>query len=1072
MATSGLTIQSGKTTFASSSDTHTVTISAVDWSKAWIEWSIDNDGLNASQSLYRVRPGTSTQIIFESQNSENAIISWKVIEYASGVAVQHNSSTPNSAGATINYTLSAVDLAKSWNIVSFTSRFSSERSSCRAYFSSTTQASVELVRSRDLTVTTVEHDDASVQEDTVSFPGTNTTQSIAISTVDTTKSILFGGYAAGADSGLEHRPQFRFTTSTNVEVTRATALGTNCNVTAYSIEISTADVQHVRSSQAGTVWNPTFTTPSNTGNAYARLSTNGCDIPEIDENEVRRDTGGWTAQYSPPSTVNLERSSAFGTSQINLDLVELGLSTGGVDTSASLNTESLTLSSYDTTITTTESVVNDLDVDSLLLSIYDTTITTTENVSTNLDTESLTLSSYDVDVINIDNIISVLNTESLNLSSYDTTITTTENASTNLDTESLNLSSYDTTITTTDSVFTNLDTESLNLSSYDVDVLTVEASIVNLDTESLTLSSYDTTITTTESVVNNLDEQNLILDIYSANVDTIGAVTTNLNTESLTLSSYDTTITTTDSVVNDLDVESLNLSSYNVDVVNIENVFTNLNTESLTLSSYDTTITTTDSVSTNLNTESLTLSSYNVDVSLGSSIDVDVNNLILDFHEVSVDIAGAVQVNLNVQNLVLGFYDTTITTTENVSTNLDTESLTLSSYDVDFISSIENDLDFQSLVLDVYSVTIISEGVNVVSLDTESLTLSSYDVDVLAVGSETVNLDTLPLNLSSYSVDAISQSNSFVVLDVESLTLNSYSVDVDFGVFIQPTTISLNINTVPLSLETNNNISQELLSLNINIYDTIVNIIRFDTSATVDVFNLLLNNAGVGISVDKNFPNYNEVSVMPTNWLRKRCGDDYDNERDLHARLQTERNNHHGVCVQYHIITFDTSYNKIWGEDDNRRFVRSFPVMAYYELPKEDEVWSKFGIEGLDQFSMFVTKLHFTEASKFDKDGAYQVSSSYTPKIGDVIKAEYNDVYYEIVDVGEEEDLFLQGKHTYEFKVRTYRNEHADFTSASEISATVSSLEDIFDLQSEVSANMVDIGSIVEDEDIDKTGWW
>jgi drug/metabolite transporter (DMT)-like permease len=45
------------------------------------------------------------------------------------------------------------------------------------------------------------------------------------------------------------------------------------------------------------------------------------------------------------------------------------------------------------------------------------------------------------------------------------------------------------------------------------------------------------------------------------------------------------------------------------------------------------------------------------------------------------------------------------------------------------------------------------------------------------------------------------------------------------------------------------------------------------------------------------------------------------------------------------------SGNKIFGEDNNRSFVRKFEFMAFYTLPREEKLWNKFGIAGMDQFS-------------------------------------------------------------------------------------------------------------------------
>lgn len=180
----------------------------------------------------------------------------------------------------------------------------------------------------------------------------------------------------------------------------------------------------------------------------------------------------------------------------------------------------------------------------------------------------------------------------------------------------------------------------------------------------------------------------------------------------------------------------------------------------------------------------------------------------------------------------------------------------------------------------------------------------------------------------------------------------------------------------------------------------------------------------------------------------------YGNEQDLYDSLLTEAYNKRGVPCEYYLSTYDTNFNKIFGEDGNRSFVRSFDVMTYYELPKEMELWSKFGIEGLDNFQMSMSKRHYSAACQDD-------GSDYVrPKVGDVIRAKYNNRFYEIIDVGEEEEVFLQKKHTWILTVSVFRDEHVKVSnalSADILSDYTNQSTDLFDLSATIEQKNEDI---------------
>lgn len=206
---------------------------------------------------------------------------------------------------------------------------------------------------------------------------------------------------------------------------------------------------------------------------------------------------------------------------------------------------------------------------------------------------------------------------------------------------------------------------------------------------------------------------------------------------------------------------------------------------------------------------------------------------------------------------------------------------------------------------------------------------------------------------------------------------------------------------------------------------------------------------------------------MPNGYVTK-CSSNYDNVRKVYGNMMTEMINQHGVCMKYYITTWNTNYDKIFGEDNDRRFERVFDVMSYYQLPKEEKLWTKFGIEGLDSFSMYISKLHFKQASTFGNryvpgNIGINTYNNYIPKIGDIIMSDYTNYIYEVTEVKEEATMFLMSKqYVWELIVKTYKDEGIALSATT--SASMSNIAnytdrdlDIFDVKTQVDTLKTDI---------------
>jgi hypothetical protein len=136
--------------------------------------------------------------------------------------------------------------------------------------------------------------------------------------------------------------------------------------------------------------------------------------------------------------------------------------------------------------------------------------------------------------------------------------------------------------------------------------------------------------------------------------------------------------------------------------------------------------------------------------------------------------------------------------------------------------------------------------------------------------------------------------------------------------------------------------------------------------------------------------------------------------------------------------------------------------MCFYNLPREEKLWTKFGIEGMDTFSIYIAKRHFKIASKYNSEktnpNAYD---SHIPKIGEFVIANYNKYIYEITEVKDEIAMFHNSKQfVWELILKPFKDEHIAVTtdtSATSISAYTDQPSDKMDIKTVIDEKKPDV---------------
>ena len=105
--------------------------------------------------------------------------------------------------------------------------------------------------------------------------------------------------------------------------------------------------------------------------------------------------------------------------------------------------------------------------------------------------------------------------------------------------------------------------------------------------------------------------------------------------------------------------------------------------------------------------------------------------------------------------------------------------------------------------------------------------------------------------------------------------------------------------------------------------------------------------------------------------------------------------------------------------------------------------------------------LHFDYTSRFDSYGTSGAYPPYEPKIGDLIYARYNGKLYEIVMVKAEDEIFLQGKHTWSIQLIEYKEKgfliSSEILGSNDLIVNIVGKPDVFDITDAINQEKTNI---------------
>lgn len=154
----------------------------------------------------------------------------------------------------------------------------------------------------------------------------------------------------------------------------------------------------------------------------------------------------------------------------------------------------------------------------------------------------------------------------------------------------------------------------------------------------------------------------------------------------------------------------------------------------------------------------------------------------------------------------------------------------------------------------------------------------------------------------------------------------------------------------------------------------------------------------------------------------------YDKDRKMFPSLNSELVSLNGIPISYYMTSYDKNHDPIFGEDNNRVFVRKFVIMVLSEdgsSPGTNQfTWDDGGITTSDTITILTSKRHFMYASTLGaivktQEGEGSASNGFTfnpnvkheqlnaPRIGDCVRIHASDEFMEIVSVYDAEEFLL-----------------------------------------------------------------
>ncbi len=215
---------------------------------------------------------------------------------------------------------------------------------------------------------------------------------------------------------------------------------------------------------------------------------------------------------------------------------------------------------------------------------------------------------------------------------------------------------------------------------------------------------------------------------------------------------------------------------------------------------------------------------------------------------------------------------------------------------------------------------------------------------------------------------------------------------------------------------------------------------------------------------------------VPNNWLHK-GQDAYDGDRKLLDHINSEFINLNGMVAEYYVTTYDKDHDRVYGEDNNRKYTRKFDFMFFTDEMYEPDYSSKFSMWADNSNTLDISKVGFLEASTYGSTGDVDYIDikngfttdptlrfeEYEPKIGDYVKVKSVGLFYEISNV-KNRMTSLQGSSFWQLTLLPMKEERSN--SVSDENGMAEDMQNIANVgkQRQEDLDLFDMSTTIENE--------
>ena len=255
--------------------------------------------------------------------------------------------------------------------------------------------------------------------------------------------------------------------------------------------------------------------------------------------------------------------------------------------------------------------------------------------------------------------------------------------------------------------------------------------------------------------------------------------------------------------------------------------------------------------------------------------------------------------------------------------------------------------------------------------------------------------------------------------DVLSASYNVNDASVIGNAIIGPDTLNATYSLQDPSIYVQTVVTNDVLNVTYNIEDASI-FVAVNYTFSADILSASYNIYDSQIIIA--LPEWiNDPQVPSTSYWRDdtECK---DNERFLYNSLLTNSNNMFAPIWQYYPTTYNLITDRVFKEDSNKMVIRSFSASGMIEdIPPEHRSYKLEGLVGNDIVRAWFSQVHFTEASTYS-GLTPDVYPSWSPAIGDYLYLTSNGLFYEVINVNDAIELFLNRQHNWELVMRVYRD--------------------------------------------------